>query len=264
MKTALCAMTAFEAAEALDQGRLIIVPLGSQEPHGPQTPMGDYRLVETLAEELAKRVSGVVAPVIPFGHATYFDNARGGISLSVECLSLLLYEVLDNLVAAGARNLLLLNGHVGNASIVANQTRLLRKRTGVIVPSVNVWANFGQPVWDRAQPELGLTAKGHGAEPIGSISSFLHPEDCLPPPDFIDGDTKLNVFNLSVTGLHRASHSGLDVELPIFAEDLSPSAKINPSQVPFSAAAGQIFFEDALVRITTFASHYYPQSHHPG
>ena len=72
--------------ELIAQNPVILLPLGSQEDHGPHLPMGDYMLAEMLAARIASKaqaggVPAFVAPGLAFGVADYFGASPGGVSI---------------------------------------------------------------------------------------------------------------------------------------------------------------------------------------
>jgi creatinine amidohydrolase len=253
----LSRLTFDQAKQAFADERVFVVPVGSTEPHGNYTPMGDYRLTEKLAQALAERTGVIPVPVLPFGHATYFQNCTGGIALSAETFAAVFREIVTSLIKDGARNILVLNGHGGNTAVIANQLRGIRADHGVIVPSVNVWANFDDAIWDQIHPELGITAKGHGTEPMGSLSRHLFPEDCPVKGD--DGREDMGTpLGLPFKSMHQGRFDDLNVELPLFVEDISSDAKTNRLNVPFSAEAGEVLFNHVLEKLSRFVTGYFP------
>lgn len=258
-KHTLASLTFEEAKEAFARQDVFILPVGSTEPHGNFTPMGDFRLAEQMAEALAKAVGAITLPVLPFGHATYFQNCQGGIALSVETFAAVFSEIITSLIKDGAENILVLNGHGGNTGVIANQLRLIRVQHDVIVPSVNIWSAFDDAVWDEVHPELGTRAKGHGTEPMGSLSSYLFPEDCH--DNSADSNSEVSApLGFAYKSMHQGRFGDLNVELPLYVEDISDAAKTNGLHVPFSADKGEILFNHMLSKLARFVADYYPHS----
>ncbi|MBO9475440.1 creatininase family protein [Shimia sp. R10_1] len=254
--TELAATTILSARAAVAADKPFLIAVGSTEPHGCYTPMGDYRLVDLLAKRLAAATGCIAVPTLPFGHATYFQNAPAGIALSAETFAAVFSEIVDGLILDGVRNILVLNGHGGNSGIIANQLRLVRAKHGIIIPSVNVWGKFDDEVWEKAQPEFGIRAKGHGTEPMGSLSRYLFPDDC-PLQQDVHRDGKGEMNGIPLVSLHQGRFEDLDINLPVYAEDISEDAKINGANVPFRAEAGKIFFDDILHKLTSFVNAYF-------
>lgn len=256
-KHSLASLTFDKAKEAFARQDLFIVPVGSTEPHGNFTPMGDYRLADRMAQALAAATGAIAVPVLPFGHATYFQNCQGGIALSIETYSAVFREIITSLIKDGARNILVLNGHGGNTGIVANQLRLIRAEHGIVVPSVNIWSAIDDAVWDQIHPDLGPRAKGHGTEPMGSLSAHLYPADCL--DNGADPATETGKpLGLTFKSMHQGQFENLSVELPIYVEDISPNAKTNGLHVPFAPDKGEVLFNHVLEKLTRFVGAFFP------
>ncbi len=101
--------------------------------------MGDYVLTDALAARVAERAGAIAAPTLPFGYADYFRPVPGGIQLTAQTFCLVLRDVLDNFLNHGLKRLVIFNGHSGNAPLIDQVTRRVRRDTQVTVPSINVW-----------------------------------------------------------------------------------------------------------------------------
>lgn len=252
----LASHTCDKIKDAFCDQKVFLVPAGSTEPHGNFTPMGDYRLVEKLAEAIAAKTGSIIVPTLPFGHATYFQNAKGGIALSAETFAAVFREIVSSLVRDGAKNILILNGHGGNSGLIANQLRLIRAKHDIVIPSINVWAQFDKDLWQQAQPDFGTRAKGHGTEPMGSLNRYLFAQEC-PEQTGSEAAHEIEPLGLPFKSLHQCQFETLTVEMPLYAEDISEQAKINPHDVRFSAEAGQAFFDDIRDKTIRFIEAYF-------
>ena len=105
---------------SVDAGRLLVVPLGSTEQHGPHLPVStDTDLAVALAVGLAaQRADVVVAPALPYGASGEHAGFPGTLSLGQEALELVLVELVRSADLTAAR-VLLLNGHGGNLGPVS-------------------------------------------------------------------------------------------------------------------------------------------------
>ena len=107
--------------------RILLVPVGSLEQHGPHLPLDtDARIAAAVASGAAALREGVVvAPAIAFGSSGEHAGFAGTLSIGTQALS----EVLIELGRDAARDweaLLFVNGHGGNASAVGTAaTRLV-------------------------------------------------------------------------------------------------------------------------------------------
>ena len=75
----LLAQRTWQEAQALaEEDRLVIVPVGSTEAHGPHMPLDtDTHQADTVARLLADRVGAVVAPALPYGYAEMWMGFPG-------------------------------------------------------------------------------------------------------------------------------------------------------------------------------------------
>ncbi len=173
-KVRLQDMTWKEVEEKVREGATVVVPFGSQEQHGPQTPMGDFVVTERAAVAAAERTGAVVAPVIPFGYSEYFKAYPGTISVRPETLTAVLEDYVDCLLGQGFERIVFFNGHAGNNGLLDHLCRRIRAEHGLRIPVVS-------PLGARS-PELmkqlygdGSTAIGHGGEPLTSLQMHLNP-----------------------------------------------------------------------------------------
>jgi creatinine amidohydrolase len=115
----LAEMTWQEARAAVEEDRLVIVPVGSTEAHGPHLPLDvDTHQADHVANLLAERVGALVAPALPYGYAATWMGFAGTISLSAETFQQVLVEIVESLVAHGFRRVMILNGHRPNGTSV--------------------------------------------------------------------------------------------------------------------------------------------------
>lgn len=229
-----------EAAFGVTGNGIAILPMGSQETHGPALPMGDYLLAEAIALRIAERHGrAFVAPPIPFGGADFFFRVPGAISLSTRTLALLVEEVLWGLIAGGFRHILIVNGHGGSIPAIEEAQRSLRRNPGATVPALHLWRNAG--AW---QEDLGGSpaALGHGGDPIASVALHLFPALCH-PDRFAPRRPAGAVFGQPVTGFGALRVGGAEFNLPMGIEDIAPGGVQAADPRGASAAHGAAIVE---------------------
>lgn len=100
--------------------RVLLVPLGSTEQHGPHLPLTTDTVVATRLAELVHRQLPEVglAPAMPYGASGEHAHFPGTLSIGTEALSLLLVEFVRH-AAGDWQHVLVVNGHGGNAEALA-------------------------------------------------------------------------------------------------------------------------------------------------
>ena len=123
LPTRLGSLTSAEVA-----GRLLVVPVGSTEQHGPHLPLStDTDVAVALAARLAGSLDGVlVAPAVPYGSSGEHAGFPGTLSIGAAAIELLLVELGRSALPATVPRMLLLSAHGGNAEPVSAAVRLLR------------------------------------------------------------------------------------------------------------------------------------------
>lgn len=127
-------MSAFElgAATSADlayrPGRLLVLPLGSTEQHGPHLPLDtDTRIATAWAQAVADRLPGaVVAPALAYGSSGEHQSFPGTLSMGREALQHVLVELIRS-ATCSFDAVALLCGHAGNHQPVVDAVVALRR-----------------------------------------------------------------------------------------------------------------------------------------
>lgn len=108
-------------------GSILMIPVGSIEQHGHHMPVGtDTILVDAVAnlgaELVTEDVPVLVTPPVWAGHSPHHMGFGGTITMDADELLIVLEGVADSALENGFDALVLLNGHGGNASLIASAT----------------------------------------------------------------------------------------------------------------------------------------------
>jgi mycofactocin system creatininase family protein len=130
---------AWPAVAAVASARLLVLPLGSTEQHGPHLPCStDTDIAVALADALAiRRRDVVVAPALPYGAAGEHAGFAGTLSLGTTVLEQALVELVRS--ADAFAGVVIVCGHGGNADAVNAAVGRLRhegRRVLAWAPSV--------------------------------------------------------------------------------------------------------------------------------
>lgn len=233
-------LTAPEVAERLQDGAVVLLPMGSLETHGPALPMGDYLVAEEIATRIAAGaaqdgVDCLVAPAIPFGGEDFFAGVPGGITLSVPTLTAVITEMIEAFMAIGKRRLMIVNGHAGTIAPAEAAARAMRHRHGVVIPSLHLWREAG-----RLHGELGGTPEtfGHGGDPVASVTMHLRPDLCRPQAarrKIPGGD----VLATEPTGFGALRLHGVEFAVPMNVSEIAPGGVAAPDPRAANATHGE-------------------------
>jgi mycofactocin system creatininase family protein len=152
--------------------RLLVVPTGSCEQHGPHLPLDtDTRIAVAVASRAcAGRPGTGLAPAVAIGASGEHADFPGTLSIGTEALALLLVE-LGRHASLHWPAMLLVNGHGGNAAAIDAARRRLRAEGR----QCHVW-HAGLPPAARATAGPDLPADPHAGRFETSAMLALAPE----------------------------------------------------------------------------------------
>lgn len=163
MRTHLMAqMTWPEYAQALATNPVVFLPTGTLEQHGPHLPMAvDYLLPTAIANEIAQDVGGVVAAPVTYGYKSMTRSAGGpffpgSTGLDGNTLSLVIRDVIRELVRHGARRICVLDGNYENLWFLNEGIDLAMREVGdkgVRIMCLQHWAFLTPETLDLVFPD---------------------------------------------------------------------------------------------------------------
>lgn len=125
---------------------LVLFATGAVEQHGPFLPTGtDTILARTTLERAASIASAgssrdlVIAPFAPIGASDHHLPFGGTLSLSPVTMLAVLGDVLSSAASAGARRVLIVNGHGGNTGVIHAAAAGASSRSGLAVATLDYW-----------------------------------------------------------------------------------------------------------------------------
>nr|WP_283949884.1 creatininase family protein [Limobrevibacterium gyesilva] len=244
-------MTFREFEARIPDKPVILLPLGSQEEHGPTAPMGDFMLTDALAGRIAERADAIAAATLPFGYADYFRPIAGGIQLRAPTFCAVLRDFADNFLDHGLDRLVILNGHSGNAPLIDQVTRGIRRDTGVVVPSINLWRLHTPQVWTEAYGVPSGKGFGHGAEPVGSVYAHLFPDAIR--PDLGEAPANGKPFmGFETAGFAGVRFHGIEIAMPLDVTDLTDNGIVSGDPTMCSPEAGRRIAEHIVATSADF------------
>ncbi len=164
---------------AIDWERLIVIaPVAAVEQHGPHLPVGvDAQIMEGCIARVVARMphdlDALFIPIQSVGVSTEHRDFSGTLTYTPSTALLMMIELLEGAIAAGAQKLVLLNSHGGNSPLIAQAALELRARHNVLAATCS-WSRFGYPDGFFGAEELrhGI----HGGEVETSLMLAFRPE----------------------------------------------------------------------------------------
>jgi creatinine amidohydrolase len=157
--------------------RIVILPAGSMEQHGPHLPLNvDVVIPTNLADRVAEKVNGLVLPTLAYGYKSHPTSGGGQLfpgttSLNGTTLINMTLDILNETYRHGGRRFLVLNGHYENLAFVNEAIELFTPRAeGAKVVLLSWWdqvsdelteeifAEAGFPGWDTEHAGITETA----------------------------------------------------------------------------------------------------------
>lgn len=171
MKVLLHEMSWIEAKEYFSKKDIAILPVGSNEQHGPQNPLGtDHFIAKAIAEEAAKRTGVACLQVIPFGVSHHHRQFWGTVHVSLETLKNYVKDICLSLNFFGVRKIVIVNGHGGNLPALTELARELREN-GIFISIFQWWPAASKLLPEIFKPE----ERGHAGAEETSMNLALHP-----------------------------------------------------------------------------------------
>jgi len=164
-----------EVAHAAGQRKVILLPIGSTEQHGPHLPIDvDNLLSNSVCMEAGRRApeAVLVAPQIPYGYNIHALDYPGTMHIGYEHLIGTCLDLSKSFAYHGFKRIVIVNGHGGNSAALELASRRAILETDALVTSFTWWslleADFIASVRDSVFPG----GAGHAGEIETSV--YLH------------------------------------------------------------------------------------------
>ena len=232
-------MTWKEAEEAFAANPVILLPMGSIEQHGPQTPTGDYRYMIELARRIAERAGAISAPTIPWGYSEYFKHFPGCLTLQPETLKAVLLDTLDGFLRFGLDHLVFVCGHKGDMAILEQTARLVKDQYGIRMATIEP-LSWLTPDFLRQLYGVDKVVTGHGSDPMTSLALYLCPDEVR--MDLVEPGGASAYDGRALGLMANLNFEGFPVQLYFDTEEIVPNGVIGDASHA-SAAVGERLME---------------------
>lgn len=163
-----------EVAENLENIKVAIVPVGSCEQHGPNSTFVTdttkaYELCKLLADQMGNKI--IVYPPVGYGLSLHHMDFPGSVTLRVETMLNLLYDIAKSIASHGFDKILFVNGHGGNRAALEGVVIKAKMELGLKV----YWTNMGTSIAKKYIDGVPSNT-GHACEIECSQTMVLNPD----------------------------------------------------------------------------------------
>ncbi|MHA1973511.1 MAG: creatininase family protein [Candidatus Hodarchaeales archaeon] len=132
-------MTSVEAAQAIKDRKVVVLPVGAIHKHGDGVIGTDMYSCTELSRRFGEAVSDrvIVLPTLPYG-ASGGANLPGGINTSAAPVQQMIKDICMSFVKYGIKHFIFITGHGGNNAAYLNVAREMTKY-GVLSAYVRWW-----------------------------------------------------------------------------------------------------------------------------
>lgn len=117
----------------------VLLPVGSIEPHGVIPNGTDNLAPEAMAQAIAPRLQALVAPTLNYGVTPSMAAFPGAVTISADAYLPFIKDVLRGLAANQFKNIIVLNGHGGNTTLLQKAVPAVSLECRVRILVVNWW-----------------------------------------------------------------------------------------------------------------------------
>lgn len=223
---------------ARKDGSIVILPVGSTEQHGPMLPLSVDAIISTgLAEMIAEKVDGIVAPCICYGYKSAPLSGGGPafpgtIDMNGVTLMNLVEDVLEELIRDGIKKIFIMNGHFENEAFILEAMDLVsRRHEDVTMIESSWWDQMSDDVMAKVFDEVeypGIELE-HAGILETSLTLHFRPDLCHMDrfvEDGVDGMLGYSIYppskcEVTETGLLTTARTSTPEKGKLLADDIT-------------------------------------------
>jgi len=154
----------------------VLLPTGSLEPHGVVPNGTDNLAPEAMARDIAERVNALIAPTLNYGLTASMKAFPGAVSISEEAYAPFAEDILRNLADNGFKNIIIINGHGGNSTLLNQAATRAANKSRVRILVVNWWALADDITKSVFGENGGHAGNNETAYVQAIVPQHIHPE----------------------------------------------------------------------------------------
>jgi len=165
-----------EIREAVSQNRVVVLPVGTVEQHGPHLPLvTDVLTVTEIARRAVERLpdQALLMPSVYYSFNEHHLDFPGTIAVEGPTLINYLTDIGRSLAHHGFRKILLLNGHGSNVPFLDIVARNLTNHTEAICAMVSWWSLIPKELFTELRQSAYPGGMAHACELETSLLLYL-------------------------------------------------------------------------------------------
>jgi creatinine amidohydrolase len=222
-------MSWIEAEAKFKSTKVVIIPTGAVEQHGPHLGLGtDWIQAWNLAKQVGEKTDTLVLPVMPYGVSGHHKDFAGTIYLDSATFQKIVLEILSCLNRYGVKKVLFINGHGGNLSALSTAARKAREKFGMLCAISQWWEILGK------KTVQGQPAETHGGYAETALTLAARPE-AVKLKYAILSPTKQYDTDIQIASLHTAKFKEGVIRIELTTAEVSDTGTMTehlPSEVP--------------------------------
>ena len=160
--------------------KTVLLPTGSLEPHGVIPNGTDNIAPEAMARDIAERLGALIAPTLNYGMTGDMKAYPGAVSISKDAYAVFAEDILENLAAQGFKNIIILNGHGGNTTVLNEVAGRVSNESRVRIFLVNWWTLVDDITKAVFKQNGGHAGNNETAYAQAVVPGHIHPERYRP------------------------------------------------------------------------------------
>lgn len=174
-----------DEVRALAPDAVTVLPVASTEQHGPHmATVTDTAILDEVVSrattKAGKDLHVLVAPTQPYGASDHHLPFGGTLSLTSETFASVLKDLLRSLALSGAQQVLLLNGHGGNAPTCRTVAADAAREHGITVATCSYWDAIEAPKAEEGFP--GHAGRFETSLMLAARGDLVHLDRARPSP----------------------------------------------------------------------------------
>lgn len=168
-----------EIREAAAQNRVVVLPVGTVEQHGPHLPLVTDVLTATEISRLAvKKIpeQAVLMPSVYYSFNEHHMDFPGTIAVEGETIIRYITDIGLSLARHGFRKVLLVNGHGSNVPFLDIAARQITIRSDAVCAMASWWNLIPSSLVSELRESEYPGGMAHGCELETSVLLYLRPD----------------------------------------------------------------------------------------